>query len=206
MEKPSEIKDFINIIKNRFCLITVITTVIVLISSIVSFSLIDPIYEAKSTLIVNNKYKNGEVKDITNENVMGNQKLALTYSEVAKSRKVLGQAINDLELNVSYEELLSKISISPIKNTQVIDIEVKNKNAKLAYKVANKISNLTVKEIREITKINNIEVIDYAVIPAEPINQNPLLIIPAATISGIIIGMATVFLLDYLNIRKNGQE
>ena len=78
-------------------------------SAVVSFFMLEPVYETNTTLIVNRN------ESVQNQNMTGDeytvaQKLAVTYGEIIKSRTVLEEVITDedtsLELVTSFDEEL----------------------------------------------------------------------------------------------------
>ena len=198
MEETIDLREYVDIVKKRFWLIALITIIASLVSGLVSFYVLEPTYETGVTLMVN-KSKSQEDKEITNDDVMVNQKLALTYGEIARSRKVLSKVINDLNLNYTYEELSEAVTISPVKDTEIISIKVQNTNPNLAYKIANKIPETFSKEVRRITKADSVEVLDYAVVPENPVKPNKKMNIAIAAVLGMMIGLFLTFLLEYLN-------
>lgn len=198
MEETIDLREYVDIIKKRFWIIALITVIASLVSGIVSFYVLEPVYEAGTTLMVN-KSKTTEDKEITSDDIMVNQKLALTYGEIARSRKVLDRVINDLNLNVTYEQLSSAVTISSVKDTEIINIKVQNTNPQLSYKIANKIPEIFTKEVRRITKADSVEVLDYAVVPQNPIKPNKMMNVAIAAVLGMMIGLFLTFLLEYLN-------
>ncbi len=64
MEETIELREYFGIIKKRFWIIALITVIAAVVSGIISFFMLKPVYEAKSTLIVNTE-KNEETQMIT---------------------------------------------------------------------------------------------------------------------------------------------
>ena len=61
---------------------------------------------------------------ITGDQFNVTQKLAVTYGEIIKSRSVLDDVIKNLNLDYEYEELANDVTVSPVKDTQIISISV----------------------------------------------------------------------------------
>ena len=53
MEETIDLREYFGIIKKRFWIIALITVIAAVVSGIISFFMLKPVYEAKSTLIVN---------------------------------------------------------------------------------------------------------------------------------------------------------
>ena len=198
MEETIDLREYFSIIKKRFWIIALITVVAMVVSGVISFFMLSPVYESKSTLIVNTE-KNEETQMITGDQFSVSQKLAVTYGEIIKSRAVLESVISNLKLDSEYEDLVEKITVSPVKDTQIISISVQDTNPKKARDIANEIPKVFEKEVKRITKANDIQVIDKAILPENPIKPNKIMNVAIAAVLGMMIGLFVVFVLEYLD-------
>ena len=198
MEETIDLREYFAIIKKRFWIIAIITIVAMVVSGVISFFMLSPVYESKSTLIVNTE-KNEETQMITGDQFSVSQKLAVTYGEIIKSRAVLESVISNLKLDSEYEDLVEKITVSPVKDTQIISISVQDTNPKKARDIANEIPKVFEKEVKRITKANDIQVIDKAILPENPIKPNKIMNVAIAAVLGMMIGLFVVFVLEYLD-------
>ena len=198
MEETIDLREYFAIIKKRFWIIAIITVVAMVVSGVISFFMLSPVYESKSTLIVNTE-KNEETQMITGDQFSVSQKLAVTYGEIIKSRAVLESVISNLKLDSEYEDLVEKITVSPVKDTQIISISVQDTNPKKARDIANEIPKVFEKEVKRITKANDIQVIDKAILPENPIKPNKMMNVLIAAVLGMMIGLFVVFLIEYLD-------
>ena len=198
MEETIDLREYFAIIKKRFWIIAIITVVAMVVSGVISFFMLSPVYESKSTLIVNTE-KNEETQMITGDQFSVSQKLAVTYGEIIKSRAVLESVISNLKLDSEYEDLVGQITVSPVKDTQIISISVQDTNPKKARDIANEIPKVFEKEVKRITKANDIQVIDKAILPENPIKPNKMMNVAIAAVLGMMIGLFVVFVLEYLD-------
>ena len=198
MEETIDLREYFAIIKKRFWIIGLISVVAMVVSGVISFFMLSPVYESKSTLIVNTE-KNEETQMITGDQFSVSQKLAVTYGEIIKSRAVLESVISNLKLDSEYEDLVGQITVSPVKDTQIISISVQDTNPKKARDIANEIPKVFEKEVKRITKANDIQVIDKAILPENPIKPNKIMNVAIAAVLGMMIGLFVVFVLEYLD-------
>ena len=198
MEETVDLREYFGIVKKRFWIVALITIIAVVVSGVISFFMLNPVYEAKSTLIVNTE-KNEETQMITGDQFNVTQKLAVTYGEIIKSRSVLEAVIKNLNLDDSYEDLVNNITVSPVKDTQIISISVQDTNKEKARDIANEIPKVFKKEAKRITKANDIQVIDKAILPQNPIKPNKMMNMAIAAVLGAMIGLFVVFLIEYLD-------
>ena len=206
MEETIDLREYFAIIKKRFWIIALLAIVSAIVSGVISFFMLNQVYEAKSTLIVNTD-KQTETQTVTGDQINVTQKLAITYGEIIKSRVVLDDVIKNLNLDTTYEDLSGQITVSPVKDTQIISISVQDTNPKKARDIANQIPSVFTKEAKRITKANDVQVIDKAILPKNPIKPNKVMNVLIAFVLGTMIGLFIVFLLEYLdNKMKTPQD
>ena len=198
MEETIDLREYFAIIKRRFWIIALLTVIAAVISGVVSFFVLQPVYETKTTLIVDTN-TNEETQTVTGDQFNVSQKLAVTYGEIIKSRTVLEPVINNLRLDETYEELASKITVSSVKDTQIISVSVQDTNPTKARDIANQIPTVFTKQVKRITNANGVEVIDKAITPENPIKPNKLMNIAIAAVLGMMIGLFIIFLLEYMD-------
>ena len=198
MEETIDLREYFAIIKKRFWIIALLAIISALISGVISFFMLKPVYEAKSTLIVNTE-KNEETQMITGDQFSVTQKLAVTYGEIIKSRAVLEDVIKNLKLDNEYEDLVKNVTVSPVKDTQIISISVQDTNKQKARDIANEIPKVFTKEAKRITKANDIQVIDKAILPKDAIKPNKMMNVLISFVLGTMIGLFIVFLIEYLD-------
>lgn len=198
MEETIDLKEYFQIIKKRAWIIALITSVAVVISAIISFFVLSPVYEASTTLIVNSDKAPG-TEVITGDQINVSEKLAVTYGEIIKSKVVLDEVCKKLGIPGGYQAIADKITVSPVNQTQIISVSVQDTNPKRATDIANTIPKAFTKEVKRITKANNVQVIDKANVPKAPIKPNKIMNIAIAAVIGIMISLFVIFLLEYID-------
>lgn len=205
MEDNIGIKGYLQIIKRRSWIIFLITFIAILVSTGVSFFAVNPVYEANTTLLVDiNKKPGAEI--VTTEQLSVSEKLAVTYGEIIKSKSVLNEVEDSLDLNCGYEELSDKVNVSSINKTQIISVSVQDTNPKRAAEIANAIPTAFQQEVKRITEANDVKVIDKAVVPSKPAKPNKATIIAISAILGIMISLFVIFLLEYIGPKEGVKE
>ena len=198
MEETIDLREYFGIVKKRFWIIALIMVVSALVSAGISFFVLQPVYQTNTTLIVNTD-KNEEIQRIDVNDFTFTQKLAVTYGEIIKSRTVLEAVIDNLKLDTTYEQLSEQITVSPVKDTQIISISVQDTNPNKARDIANQITKVFPKEAKRIIKANSVEVIDKAIRTQNPIKPNKVMNVAIAAVLGVMIGLFVVFLIEYLD-------
>ena len=167
-----------------------------------------PMYQGKTTIILiqqNDTIANDINKTENQLNV--NERLVATYSEIIKSRRILEQVLNNFNLKKTYKELDKIVSISDVSDTSIIEITVIDKINEQAAIIANEIATTFKEEIVSIYKLENVSIIDEAIVEEKPyyINLAKQLII--CGIIGIAIACILIFIIYYFDTTiKNKKE
>lgn len=189
-----DLREIFQIIRKYLLLIIIIPIMFAAAGAVVSIFLVDPIYESSTTLIV--RQKKDVEEEISKTDVDLSKSLIYTYAEMAKSYTVLANTAKKL----SIEELNAKsITISPVKDTQILKVAVQNKDPLLAKEIADTLVEEFTLEIQRITKTDNVAVVDYARLPKQPIKPNVMI---NTAISGVLGGMIILFIIflkEYLD-------
>lgn len=202
-----DIKQILEAFWNKKVIIFAVTLTFLIIGCIYTSFLVTPEYTASTTLVL---AKTGNSTDassaITQTDLTLNQKLVSTYSEIIKSRRIAKPVIENLKLNMSESELIKNISVTSVKDTEVIKVSVKDKNAQQSAKIANEIADVFSKEILNFYKLNNVAVLDEAQTPEKPSNINPAKDIGIFTMLGLIVSFIIVFITFYFDTTVKSPE
>ncbi len=199
-EVELDLKELIYIIRERLWFIIFITILAVGASATISYFVLEPVYRASTTLMVGKPpeyYMDSTQLQIQDLNL--NQRLARTYGEIVKSRGVSELVISRLELNLTPEQLKNKTSVDLVKDTEFITISVTDTNPEQAAIIANKVAEIFQDRVIEMMKVDNVQVLDSAIVPKSPIKPRPQLNIAIAGVLGIMLSVFIVFLLEYLD-------
>lgn len=135
--------------------------------------------------------------------VQGLQQLTLTLAEAASSRPLADTVIRRLDLSVTPKEFLEeRLSVEPITDTQFIQIDYTDPDPRTSRQVANAIGEVFSERISEVSSDTNAitaTVWEPATIPDEPVSPNPVRNGLAGLGLGLLLGLALVYLLDYLD-------
>ena len=201
MEETIHLREYFFILKKKLWIIVTSALVCGLISGLVSFFALTPIYQANTSLIVNKEVGNKVTEMTTTDDLNYVQKLAITYGEIIKSRAVITPTIEKLDLNMTYEELASAVSVTNVSDTQIIKISVQHKNPKVAMKICNTIPSIFSEEVQRIVKASGVEVIDKAILPTNPIKPNKKMNVLIAMVLGAMVSVFIIFLIEALNTK-----
>lgn len=201
MEETIDLREYFFILKKKMWLIVLATVICGVISGLVSFYVLKPVYEANTTLIVNKEVDDKETQMTTTDDLNYVQKLAVTYGEIIKSRTVITSTINKLNLDMTYEELSDAVSVSNVADTQIIKISVQNTSPVIAAKICNTMPEIFSTEVQRVVKASGVEVIDKAIVSKKPIKPNKTMNISIAMVLGVMVSVFGIFLIEVLNTK-----
>jgi len=205
-----ELKELIRMFWNKKIHIILITLIFIVIGTIYTIGFVTPMYTSSTTLVLAASDKttetNKQAGTITTTDVTLNSKLVATYSELVKSKNVLRQVISNLGIKVNEEDLRNNITVSSVKETELIEITVSNENASYAAKIANEIAKVFTAKVGEIYNINNVHVVDEAEVSTNPSNINHTKDIVIFAFIGIVISVMYVLIANMLDTTVKTQE
>ncbi|WP_424767449.1 YveK family protein [Paenibacillus sp. sgz302251] len=205
-----ELKQYWIIVKRRLLLIALIIAVSCLSVGIYSNYFIEPQYQASAKLVVNQfKDSSSLIPSIDVGAINSTIGLIKTYKEIIKTPRMMKRVVKTYpELDVTYNELIGKVSVSSVNETQVMSISVRDESYAKAANIANAVAIVFQKSVPELMKVDNVSVLDQAD-PNEqhgPVAPNPKLNITIAFIMALMIGVGISFLLDYLDDTVKTEE
>ena len=191
-----DIRDIFRILYKRIKLLIIIPLMAVIISGIISYFYLTPVYKASTTLMLWKDYSSGEV---VYQDIQINRQLVNTYQEIARSRLVAQETIRRLRMTLSPSELSKKIEVSLVRDTEVISVSVTDSSPERAAIIANEVAQVFMDQVPLMIKMENVQVMDQAFPPDTPIAPRPLLNIAVAGVLGIMIAVGLAFLLEYMD-------
>lgn len=206
MEESVSLNEIFKILKKSWKLIITFIFVAALISGVLSFFIITPIYQASTQILVNQKDSDNQL-DFAR--ISTNIELINTYSVVIKSPAILEKVIEELEIKQSVDTFSQSISINREENSQVFSVVARSNNPGQAVDIANSVSKIFQKEIKGIMNVNNVSILAEAELKdnPSPVKPVPLVNIAVAIFIGLIMGIGVAFLLAYLdNTLKDAKD
>ena len=209
-----DLKEIVSMFWEKKILIIVLTIICMIVGGIYSYFMMTPEYTATTTIVltkteeVASSSTGNATESITQTDVLLNQNLVSTYSEIIKSNNVLRQVISNLDtLNLNENELRNSVEVTAKEDTEVIEISVVNTNPENATLIANEISRVFADTVSDIYKINNVYILDAAEEPTAPSNINHVRFIIISAAVGIILSCGYVVIRNLFdNTTKKKEE
>ena len=147
--------------------------------------LVTPSYESTTKIYILNKQENSAV---TYSDIQLGTQLTKDYAELIQSRFVLEEVVQGMGLDLTYEQMKEKVSVTTPADTRILAITVKDKDPVMAMQMAN--------AIREAASVHIMNVMDIqAVNVAETANMPMKKASPSVLKNTFIGGVLGVFLI-----------
>ena len=206
-----DLKELISIFWNKKVHIVLIVAIFMVIGIIYTMAFVTPKYQSSTTLLlakVSNTTgtQTQDIDTITTTEITLNSKLVSTYSELVKSKNVIRTVRANLGINADEEEIRQGVNVSSVKDTELIEITVTNKDAIYAAKIANEIAKVFTDKIKEYYNISNVYVVDEAEVTNTPSNVNQTRDIVIFIFVGLVVAVLYVLIANMLDTTIKSQE
>ena len=189
-----DLKELLNYFVSQIFLMLSIVFVVLIIGFSYDAFIKVPKYKSYTTILLTT-----ENNTITSNDIILNKNLIDTYTEIIKSRKVVGKVIDNLSLEYDIETLQKNIAVANVNDTEIIKITVEDEDSNLAKNIANETAKVFNAEVIKLYNIQNIGIIDYAEASQKPYNINLIKSIAIYLMIGIILSLAVVFVMFYFD-------
>ena len=157
---------------------------------------ITPKYESTTKIMVLNKQDNNT---LTSADMQTSTQLTKDYAELIQSRTVLEGVIAQLNLDMTYKEMLNKVSVETSSYSRIVSISVTDEDPYTASEIANAVRDMAAEHIQSVMDIEAVNVVDTANIPNEKASPSLAKNGVIGGLLGVIIAMAAVIIIYLTN-------
>jgi len=189
------LRDLLSYFKKRLILFIVVVLFVVSAGTIYSVFILKPEYKSQATVILSSD----KSKNTVQSEINANKNLIDTYTEVVKSHRVLDRVKSEMQIEDTYEQLVKKVTVASLKDTEIISISVVDLDKNHSYSLANRIADTFTDEIGQIYNDKSVNVLDRAVEPQKPYNVDIIKQEAIYAAAGIVLATAVIFLMFYFD-------
>lgn len=204
LSQELDLRDYFRIIRKRLWLIVGIVIIVCGIAGIYSLYIKQPVYEASTKIIVNQTPNQTAAAQLDLNQINTNIQLINTYKEIIKTPAILDIVASKYpQFNLTTDELMKKVNVSSVNNTQVMTLVVRDTSYSKAAEVVNAISLIFKQEIPSLFNVQNVSILNEAKVNPEqapgPVEPNVMLNLAIAFVVSLMIGLGIAFLLEYMD-------
>lgn len=172
---------------------------------LITMFLITPKYRAEATMIVNTRQD--QTATVTNDQITSAQKLVDTYSIIIRSRRVIDPIMEKLNIEDEYEDFVETILVESVNDTQVMSIQVENKDPEIALQVVQEIVDRAPGAIISTVEAGSVNVVSEPYVnEEEPVSPSKLKNIAITAFIGLFISSGTFLLIAFLDNTFKSEE
>ena len=171
-EETISLRELFATIRKRMSLILVITVLATVVSGVVSYTMLKPIYQASTQILVSQAAA-GSLREIAGISLDNDSKYIETYNVILKSPYILDQVIEELKLDTTAQGLNGSVNVAQEGQSQVVKITVNQNDPAQAVTIANEIAKVFQREISKLMMIDNIHILSPAELPENPVPIKP---------------------------------
>ena len=166
--------------------------------------LVTPTYESTTKIYILNKQENASV---TYSDIQLGTQLTKDYAELIQSRFVLEEVVQGMGLDLTYEQMKEKVSVTTPTDTRILAITVKDSDPVMAMKMANAIREAAAVHIMNVMDIQAVNVAETANMPMKKASPSVLKNTFIGGLLGVFLIIAVV-LVRYLMVDrvKSGED
>lgn len=201
MEEEIDLREIFDIFWSKKLWIILAGIIGIIAGAIYTGFIIVPEYSSSVTMVLTKASDNNNLIEeaITQSDINLNQKLISTYGKIIKSKAIINKVINDLNLDMSYEEVFDKIEVESVTNTDIMQVTVTTRDANTSAMIVNYITDVFQHEIEAIYNIKNTFVIDNGEVDLEPVNVSWVKNVVIFAMVAVILVMMVIFAIYFFD-------
>ncbi len=190
MDNELNIKETLMIIRRRLWIVILITLICTTLGYVYkSVNTPTPVYQSSARVIID---ANAEYKR--------------TLMVIVRDSTILDKVIQEMELPMTSEQLANQVRVESVENTQVVRISVIDTDPVLAASIANTISSVYQREIRQLVNFYGVTLLSEAKVDTNQVNTPSNRILYITFIFGLVVSIGFVFLLHALDDRVRDED
>jgi Capsular polysaccharide biosynthesis protein len=185
METTKEVnfKELFEIIIKKWWLILLLTVIGFGAAYVYTIKYVTPVYEANTVLYIGQEGGSLGSIDVSLGQLNANSQLLVDYKQIAATRLVVNEVIKNLGLTISYDEFKENVIIESVSDSRLFTVGFRHSDPQVAKQIADELAKQLTVAVLQIVGVENIRILDQALVPQAPVSPNTLL---NAVIGGLL--------------------
>lgn len=166
--------------------------------------MVAPLYRTDGTLYVN--AQRTQTSDISQMNLLASKQLAETYKEILTRRTFLARVAEDIDNEYTIPEISRMISISPLNETEIMEIKVTGKDPQYVYMICHSVLIHAADELVRVVNAGSVKILDDGQVPENPISPNVRNYTLVAFLLGIAFGALIILCTELFDTRIKSRD
>lgn len=192
-EMEIDLREIFGVLLSRIWLILLVGVVLAGGTGVYCKFIATPIYTSTTQLCVLGS------STVSLSNLSIGTQLTQDYIVVVQSRPVVEQVIDNLELDMTYEELLEVTTVENLSDTRILSISVTDPDPSLAKQIVDQYAQVSSKRISELMDVNEPSVLEEGYVAEKKTSPTTTKNVMIAGILGILLASAIVIIRHVLD-------
>ncbi len=180
-----DLRDILFVLLDKIWIILLSAVIGAVSFGMYTYALIEPVYQSQSMLYILTKSTSlTSLADIQ----VGTQ-LTNDYVVFVTSRPVVDKVIDNLKLDMTYEEFVSNVSVDNPSNTRILKLTVSHTDPKMAQTIVNELSDVAASRVAEVMDTEAPSIADYGHLAEEPSSPN---LVKNSMIGGVLFAFVVI--------------
>lgn len=197
-----DLKELFYVLLSKIWIIILVTALGFGIAAGYTLGFVKPVYSSTSMLYV--MTKSTSITSLTDLQVGAS--LTKDYQVFIESRPVVDKVIEDLELDMTYEQFVANVSVENPANTRFIYITVNHHDAYMAKTIVDKLTDVSAERMGTIMETEKPNVADYGHIPEHQTSPNVTKNSLIGAVLGFVLSAGIILVLHLMNDAINTTE
>ncbi len=192
-----ELRSYLEVLRRRWWILLLVPSVAALAAFVLTKQT-TPMYRATATILVNQTQAPGVVQY---NDVLTSERLTNTYAEIVERSVVLQESLARLGLPISEEALADKITVTTVRNTQLLRITAEDADPDQAASIANIVSQVFINDnaSQVAGRPGTVSITNQAKVPLDPASPNLRLNLILGVVLGVMMAGVVVVVQEYLD-------
>ena len=182
-------------LKKRILVILAVMVLGAVIAGAYTKLLVTPMYSATSTMLVLTKETTlASLADLQ----LGSQ-LTQDYSMLLKTRTVMQDVVDNLDLDMTYQQLENSITINYPEDTRIMQITVTNADPELAKEIVDEVSAVGAQFIGDQMEVVPPKIVEEGEVPTSPDSPSTSRNVMLGALAGLVLSAGVVILMTIMD-------
>ncbi|WP_414732134.1 YveK family protein [Acetobacterium carbinolicum] len=208
METTKEVnfKELFEIIIKKWWLILLLTIIGFGAAYVYTIKYVTPVYEANTVLYIGQEGGSLGSIDVSLGQLNANSQLLVDYKQIAETRLVVNEVIKNLGLTISYDEFKENVIIESVSDSRLFTVGFRHSDPQVAKQIADELAKQLTVAVLQIVGVENIRILDQALVPQAPVSPNTLLNAVIGGLLGFFIALFVIILMFLINDTVRNDE
>ncbi|MFI3237493.1 MAG: Wzz/FepE/Etk N-terminal domain-containing protein [Lachnospiraceae bacterium] len=190
-----DLKDVVITLWRKALVIVLCTFLTATIAYVTSKFLLVPQYESTSTIYI--LTKTTSVTSLTDFQI--GEQITVDFTILAETQVVLERVIDELGLELTYEELLEKLEVTVPSDSRLLQFTVTDSDPTLATQISNSMATQVADRVAEVMVTDKPSIVQPAVVPEDPASPNTLKNTLIGALIGMFLSVGVILLIYFLD-------